>query len=75
MAGVGPLVTIVVALVVGGFWIYAAARFIAGARSYEYAVATGLFGAIVWGAVVLLLGKSSWIATVVPLLAWVVVIE
>lgn len=74
MHGSRPLVTVVVGLLVGGVATFAAARLVAGARSYAYAVVTAVFGAIIWG-VVLRLGAGVPGSEIVPLFGWVAVVK
>ncbi|WP_435070250.1 hypothetical protein [Haloplanus sp. C73] len=68
---VGALVSLVVALLVGGLAIYISARTVAGVDDYSRAVVTALFGAVAWALV-------SWIplfGSVIALVVWIGVLK
>jgi hypothetical protein len=68
---VGPLISFVVALLVGGLAIYVSARFVADVDDYGRAVGTALLGALGWAV-------TSWIplfGPIIALIVWVGVIN
>lgn len=69
------IVAFVVSLLVGGLAIYAGARVVAGVDDYGYAVVTALAGAVTWAAVSLFVGWIPVVGWLLPLVAWVVVID
>jgi len=71
MTFVGSAVTFVVGLLVGGLAIFVAAAVVTGARDYEHAVFTALFGAIVWALAALFLSWLPLVGDFMPLVAWV----
>lgn len=75
MSFIGSVIAFLVSLLVGGLAIYIAASVVSGSRSYEHAVFTALFGAIIWGLVELFLSGIPLIGEFLPLIAWVGVIK
>jgi len=68
---VGPILSFVVALSIGGLAIYVSARFVADVDDYGRAIVTALLGAIAWA-------LTAWIPLVgslVALVAWIWVIK
>ena len=67
----GPIVSFVVALLIGGFAIYLSARLLVDVDDYGHAVLTALIGAIAWA-------LTAWIPLIGPIIAlivWVGVIK
>lgn len=68
---IGPIVTFVIALLVGGLAIYIAARVVVDEKDYSHAVITAFLGALGWM-------LTSWIPLIGPIIAlvvWIAVIN
>jgi hypothetical protein len=72
---VGGLVTFLVSLLVGTVAIAVAASLVTGERDYGTALVTAIAGAVAWGLAALLLGWIPLVGWVVPLVAWVAVVN
>jgi hypothetical protein len=72
---VGGLVSFLVSLLVGTVAIAVAASLVTGERDYANALVTALVGAVAWGLAALLLGWIPLLGWVVPLVAWVAVVN
>ncbi|WP_435063034.1 hypothetical protein [Halobaculum sp. EA56] len=75
VALVSSLVVFVVSALVGGLGIYAGARLLSNARSYEHAVWTALVGALAWVIASALFGWLPLLGTVITYLVYLGVIK
>jgi hypothetical protein len=71
----GGLLTFVVSLLAGGLAIYVAARVVVGDAEYGHAVVTALVGSLAWFVVALFLGWIPLLGALLPLLAWIGVVN
>jgi hypothetical protein len=71
----GGLITFVVSLLAGGLAIYVAARVVVGDADYGHAVVTAVVGSLAWFVVSLFLGWLPLLGTLLPLLAWIGVVN
>lgn len=71
----GGLLTFVVSLLAGGLAIHVAARVVVGDADYGHAVVTALVGSLAWFVVALFLGWLPLLGTLLPLVAWIGVVN
>lgn len=69
------IIAFVVSLLIGGLAIYAGARVVVGVDDYGYAVVSAVAGAIAWAIASLFFSWIPVVGWLVPLAAWVVVIN
>ncbi|ELZ01916.1 hypothetical protein C482_05992 [Natrialba chahannaoensis JCM 10990] len=72
---VASAVVFVVSLLIGALGIYIGARIIVGERSFDHAIVTALFGAIIWAVVGYLVGWIPLFGPLLALLAYIAVIN
>ncbi|ELY87239.1 MULTISPECIES: hypothetical protein [Natrialba] len=68
-------IVFVVSLLIGALGIYVGARVIVGAQSFDHAIVTALFGAIVWAVVGFFVGWIPLVGPLLALLAYIAVIN